>query len=148
MDYDLFFGWVSVIFFSLSLAVVMHAGIKNKVSWNRLKKRGYSKRTEATNDFMEENKRLVDLVEERLEYEANVFSGGNKKDVPTIQELRDSSEIASLSRYAHFGGVYITVEQIPADGEDPDEGDPDVFKTDMARASENRERRRMELYRR
>ena len=32
MDYDLFFGWVSVIFFSLSLAVVMHAGIKNKVS--------------------------------------------------------------------------------------------------------------------
>ena len=148
MNYDLIFGGGSVLFLVSILVAILYTAIGNMVSWKKLKRKGFMKRTEETDDFMEENRRILDLVEERMDCEANVFQYGGKKESPTVQELRDSSEIASLSRYAHFGGVYITVEQIPSDGSDADDGDPNVFKTDLSKAAENREKRKWEPYRR
>lgn len=146
MNFDLIFGGGTILLMVFFLVAILYTGIDNMTSWEKLKKKGFRKGTEETDDFLEENSRILDIVAERMECEASVFLNGNKKEIPTVEELRDSSEIASLSRYAHFGGIYITVEQIPQDGSDPDDGDPNVFKTDMAKAAESREERLEDKY--
>lgn len=125
-------------------ALILAAAWSTKRRWDRECRIGYAGRTGESDDFMEESRRIIGFLEERMKAGEDI----GEEAAGELEWLKESSEIAALSRYAHFGGVYITVEQIPSDGHDADSGNPDVFKTDMEKAARRRDERKEARYRR
>lgn len=105
------------------------------------------KRTEPTDDFMEQASRILDILEERNRMlTVSCFS---KDEDRILKELRDSSDVASLVRYAHFAGYHITFEETKCDWkDDPEYYDSKVFKTDLGEAEDLREEMRWNGYKR
>lgn len=102
-------------------------------------------KSEESDDFMVESERILEAVRARQK------AYGFIKDarMEEYECLEDSSQVASFVRYAHYAGYHVTFEQMPEPGAvDPEEGNPDVFKTDMAKAAASLEQRRWTRYRR
>lgn len=118
------------------------------LEWKKMRRKQFERETVPSDDFMEETRQILDIIQERLDG----FPGGSglmsKEDRKAFAELRDSSEVYSLARYAHYAGFHLTFEQLPDDGVDTEENDPDVFKTDMAKAAASLEEKEWAPYRR
>lgn len=119
------------------------------LEWLELKKRTvYTKKTEPSNDFVVEKNRVLDLIRERRGTDG-ACSTFTKEELKAFENLKDSSEVASLFRFAHFGGCYLTFEQDECEWkDDPEYLDPNVFKTDLGEASALREERKWNQYKR
>ena len=102
--------------------------------------------SESSDDFMQERKDVIRIVGERLAYFGSMGKG---EYTFNAQELKQSSDIASLFRYAHFAGCHITFEaDICEWKDDPEYLNPDVFKTDIGEAADMRDQRYMQKYKR
>ena len=144
---DVFAICFCTLFWGVLWLMVASAYTRLYKDWKSLGVGRMEERTEPSEDYMEERQRVLEMIMERLtamgDSRITCMNGESKPFV----HLEDSSEVASLFRFAHFGGCHLTFEQ-DADGEDLEEGCPDVFKTDLKKAAEHREGKKWERYRR
>lgn len=148
--------------FLISLAIlvsyVIHGGIwlvligaylGLLMDWRSLKKQpDYESETQPSDDFMEEKERVLEQVRKRIA-EAGACSIFLKEELKAFENLKDSSEVASLFRFAHFGGCHLTFEQDECEWkDDPEYYRSNVFKTDLGEAAALREERKWSHYKR
>ena len=129
---------LAVLFWVLVAVVGFAVAIGNYLEWKKSLGVNPVKRTEPSDDFLEEKKRMTDIIRERHEF-GDVMT---KNAADEIWRLEVSSDVASLFRLAHLGGCHITFEQNSCEWhQDSEYLDPDVFKTDMGEAADMREQR-------
>lgn len=103
--------------------------------------------SEPSDDFMEEREDVIRIIAERLAYFG--IRGAEGEGMFDYKKLKQSSDIASLFRYAHFAGCHITFESDTCEWkDDPEYLNPDVFKTDIGEAADMRDQRYMQKYKR
>lgn len=146
---ETFAMWFGGIFWGGIWLWLIGAYIGLLMEWRSLKKQpGYENKTEPSDDFMVEKYRVLELVRKRIA-EAGFCSIFLEEELKAFENLKDSSEVASLFRFAHFGGCHLTFEQDECEWkDDPEYLKSDVFKTDLGEASELREERRWNEYKR
>lgn len=146
---ETFAAWFCGIFWGVLWLALICGFMGLLREWKSLKKRtGYIKNSEPSNDFMDEMNRTLELVQKRTGKDemCTIFT---KEELKAFEKLKDSSEVASLFRFAHFGGCHLTFEQDEYTwSADPEYLDPDVFKTDLGEASALREERKWYQYKR
>lgn len=136
---------LAVLFWVLVAVVGFAVAIGNYLEWKKSLGVNPVKRTEPSDDFLEEKKRVTDIIRERHEF-GDVMT---KNAADEIWRLEVSSDVASLFRIAHFGGCHITFEQNSCEWQQDSEYlDPNVFKTDMGEAADMREQRGWQEYKR
>lgn len=132
--------WVLVIIAGIS------GSIYNYLSWKKVEGTEPAKRTEASDNFLIEMKRVLHFIEIRIRQVDDPYS---KDEEEEVKDLYISSEVASLFRCAHYAGYHITFEQNETEWScDPEYLDPDVFKTDMKEAAALREEWKWNEYKR
>ena len=114
--------------------------------WKFLKHTELIEKSAPSNDFVIEMQNVLDIVKGRV----NVSINNDKERMNKIlNDLYNSSDIASLFRNAHRSGFHITFEQGKTEWElDPEYYDPNVFKTDKYEAAAYREDRELLSYKR
>lgn len=119
------------------------------MEWRSLKKQSdYESKTQPSEDFMIEKDRVLEQIGKRIA-EAGVCSIFLKEELKDFENLKDSSEVASLFRFAHFGGCHLTFEQDECEWKcDSEYYKTNVFKTDLGEASALREERKWSHYKR
>ena len=146
---ETFSMWFCVIFLGgIWLALIMgYLGLL--IEWKSLKKqKEYTRESEPSNDFIIERDRVLELIQERMgeETDSSIFL---KDDFKAFRNLKDSSELASLFRYAHLGGCYLTFEQDECNWkDDPEYFNSRVFKTDLGEAYALLEEKKWSRYKR
>ena len=103
--------------------------------------------SDPSEDFMEEREDVIRIISERLAYFE--IRGSDGDGLFDSKKLKQSSDIASLFRYAHFAGCHITFEADTCEwADDPEYMNPDVFKTDIGEAADMRDQRYLQRYKR
>lgn len=146
---EIFAKWFCGLFYGgmwLALAGAFFGLLKD---WRSLGKRSeYAKETEHSDDFMQERDGVLEMIRKRAA-EADVCTVFSEEDLEDFEDLKDSSEVASLFRFAHFAGCHMTFEQDECDWkDDPEYLNPDVFKTDLGEAADLLEQRKWNEYKR
>lgn len=130
-------------FFSLLPIVAVWGYYDDK---KRMKELKFEEKSKLSDNFMDERKQVLDLLSKRL------FVGGISCTIAIHNEfdrIVSSSEVASLFRFAHFAGCHITYEQNNCEWQhDAEYLDSSVFKTDMYEASDMRDQKYMQKYKR
>lgn len=106
------------------------------------------KRSELSEDFVLESRRILDVIRERDEFgtAGNLLSGERRAE---LDALYYSSEFAGMVRFAHYAGYNLAFEEWESEWEDDVEYfNPEVFKTDMGDAASKREANRLDGYKR
>lgn len=106
------------------------------VYWLIVKNEEFVRKSAPSDDTVQEMKNILEIIQTRNDVVVGVLS---KKQSKKLEELKLSSELASLIRYAHFAGYNLTYEQ------DDESNNPADFKTDLRRAAvehRNNERQR------
>ena len=94
--------------------------------WLIVKNKKFVSKSTPSDDTVQEMKNILEIIQTRNDVVSGVLS---KKQSKKLEELKLSSELASLIRYAHFAGYNLTYEQ------DDESNDPADFKTDLRRAA-------------
>ena len=138
---------VTLLFWGIPVAILWLVAIGAVWSGRKNSKRDLEKNSKPSDDFMVESRRVIDFIKERDEFvTAGLLSKEERKE---LDELYDSSGVASLFRFAHYAGYHITYEQNECKwSDDPEYLDPKVFKTDMGEAAALREERKWNQYKR
>lgn len=124
-------------------AMFIWSAVSRRRDWEKAKSLGFPIKTEGINDFKLEAERIAAWVTYRRGADL-----GMKWSTNGYGYLL-KSVVYSVTRYAHYAGYYMTVEQKPKEGEpDSDANDPTVFKTDLQKAALHREERKLAKYRR
>lgn len=146
---ETFAAWFCGIFYGGIWLVLIGAFLGLLMEWKSLKKHPkYAKETESSDDFLVESDRVLEQIRKRIS-EAGACSIFTKEELKAFDDLKDSSEVASLFRFAHFAGCHLTFEQDECDWkDDPEYLNPDVFKTDLGEASALRKERKWNGYKR
>lgn len=134
--------WGTAILCSVSYIVV------TVMKWSQRKGIAPPKRSDMSDDFALESRRVLDVIRERDEFgtAGNLLSDKNRAE---LDSLYDSSEFASLVRFAHYAGYNLSFEEWGCEWEDdPEYLDPGVFKTDMKDAASKREAEKLNRYKR
>lgn len=118
------------------------------LEWKKMRRKRFERKTVPSDDFIVETKQILDIIQERLDGVPCGSGLMSEEDRKAFADLKDSSEVYSLARYAHYAGFHLTFEQLPDDGVDAEENDPDVFKTDMRKAAASLEEKEWAPYRR
>lgn len=125
--------------------LIIATTIYSHFEWRRNKNKDFPVRSDESDDFMVASNSIINVIQERLEMSGPI----SKQDSEILCNLKDSSDLFSLVRCAHYAGFHITFEQATAEGEvDPDDGDPNIFKTDLKKAAESIEDKKWAQYRR
>lgn len=136
----LFYG-----FWALVVAAGVFVSVGNYLSWKNARGTIPVKKTEPSVNFYIEMNRVLQIIEERM----NMGFSRGKGDARKMKGLKDSSEVASLFRMAHYAGYHLTFEQNEiAWSDDPEYLDRNVFKTDLEEAADLREERIWSQYKR
>ena len=135
----LFWGIPAVIFWFMIIGTVWLSKKNAKME--------PKKKSQPSDDFMVESRRVINFIKER---DGLVTTGLlSKEEKKELEELYDSSGVASLFRFAHYAGYHITFEQNECKwSDDPEYLDPKVFKTDMGEAAALSEERMWDQYKR
>ena len=140
-----YFATIFVICVLLFTILTILITIYSHIEWRKNRNRPFPTKSKETDDFIIASSSIIDVIQERLEMSGPI----SKQDSKILCNLKDSSDFASLVRCAHYAGFHITFEQMVAEGEsDPDDGDPNVFKTDLKKAAESIEDKKWAQYRR
>lgn len=134
--------WGVAILFSVSYIIV------TVLKWIQREGTAPSKRSETSDDFALESRRVLDAIRERDEFgtAGNFLSEKQRAD---LDALYDSSEFASLARFAHYAGYNLSFEECDCEWEDdPEYINPEVFKTDMRDLASKRDADRLNRYKR
>lgn len=136
------FEIIAWVIWSLWVALFVGLGVSELRKWKRraADRPGVSSGT--SSDFKESFRQMHDFLRKDADGDVHILDKNN--DYRYV--LDESSEIASLIRYAHFAGCHIWIERIPEDAEMAEE--EDLFVTDLKKASETREERKWSRYRR
>ena len=142
-------GLFSYIFWGGIWLCLIGAYLGLLMEWRSLKKQpDYEGESEPSDDFMVEKDRVLEQIQKRID-EAGVCSIFLKEELKAFENLKDSSEVASLFRFAHFGGCHLTFEQDECEWkDDPEYYKSNVFKTDLGEAAALREERKWSHYKR
>lgn len=135
-------GVVFTVFFGLVAVLLLGQGISDIRKWKRRVSEGIDKDSGTSCDFKESFRQMHDFLRKDADGDVHLLD----KDNDYRYVLDESSEIASLIRYAHFAGCHIWIERIPEDAEMAEE--EDSFVTDLKKAAETREERKWSRYRR
>lgn len=127
---------------SLWLALFVGLGVSELRKWKRRAADGPGVSSGTSCDFKETFSLMNDFLRKDTDGDVHLLD----KDNDYRYVLDESSEIASLIRYAHFAGCHIWIERIPEDAEMAEE--EDLFVTDLKKAAETREERKWSRYRR
>lgn len=146
---ETFAMWFCGIFWGGIWLALVGAYLGLLMEWRSLNKQpDYQEGSEPSDDFMVEKDRVLEQIRKRIA-EAGVCSTFLKEELKAFEDLKDSSEVASLFRFAHFGGCHLTFEQDGCEWkDDPEYLNPEVFKTDIDEASALREERKWNEYKR
>lgn len=118
------------------------------LNWIQKKSTVPPKRSGMSDDFVLEDRGVLDVIRERDEFgtAGNLLSDKQRAE---LNSLYDSSEFASLARFAHYAGYNLSFEECDCEWEDdPEYLDPEVFKTDMRDAASKREAERLNRHKR
>ena len=133
---------VSVLIFDV---LIIATTVYSHFEWRRNRNKDFPVRSDESDDFMVASNSIINVIQERLEMSGPI----SKQDSEILCNLKDSSDLFSLVRCAHYAGFHITFEQATAEGEvDPDDGDPNIFKTDLKKAAKSIEDKKWAQYRR
>lgn len=135
-------GVVFTVFFGLVAVLLLGQGISDIRKWKRRVSEGIDGDSGTSSDFKETFWLMHDFLRKDTDGDVHLLD----KDNDYRYVLDESSEIASLIRYAHFAGCHIWIERIPEDAEMAEE--EDLFVTDLKKAAEAREERKWSRYRR
>lgn len=146
---ETFAMWFCSIFWGVIWLAMIGAYLGLLMEWRSLKKQpDYESETQPSDDFMVEKDRVLEQVGKRIA-EAGACSIFLKEELKDFENLKDSSEVASLFRFAHFGGCHLTFEQDECEWKDDSEYyKSNVFKTDLGEAAALREERKWSHYKR
>ena len=137
------------LFYGILILGMYGAAYDNYIRWKQMKDRELPKKSKTSNDFIEERSEILRIIESRLAFDVPGNSFLSKDEREQLYRLWDSSEIASLVRYAHYAGYHLTFEANECSWEDDCEYfNPNVFKTDMGEAKNLREERYWNRYKR
>lgn len=146
--FETFILWFDLIFLGLVLVIPWLCLLTEYLEWKKMRRKQFERRTVPSDDFMVETRQILDIIQDRLDGVPCGSGLMSKEDRKAFAELRDSSEVYSLARYAHYAGYHLTFEQQPDGGVDLDADNPDVFKTDMRKAASSLEEKEWAPYRR
>lgn len=142
-------GVILFLFYGILILGMYGAAYDNYNRWKQTKNRKLPKKSEPSNDFMEERSRILRVIKDRLSFDVTGNSFLSKDEREQLYQLDESSEFASLVRYAHFAGYHLTFEANEIRwGDDPEYLNPEVFKTDMKEAEALHEERKWNQYKR
>ena len=136
------FEIIAWVIWSLWVALFVGVGVSELRKWKRLVADGTGVSSGTSCDFKETFWLMHDFLRKDTDGDVHILD----KDNDFRYVLDESSEIASLIRYAHFAGCHIWIERIPEDAEMAEE--EDLFVTDLKKAAETREERKWSRYRR
>lgn len=136
------FEIIAWVIWTLWVALFVGLGVSELRKWKRRVAEGIDKDSGTNCDFKEAFRQMHDFLRKDADGDVHILGKGN--DYRYV--LDESSEIASLIRYAHFAGCHIWIERIPEDAEMAEE--EDLFVTDLKKAAETREERKWSRYRR
>ena len=143
---EIFAMIVCIVVWGIPCAVCASGLVSLYFEKKKLEKSFFCGKTLPSDDFMVARAESLDLLKERLGIGDSITGFDLRID---FDRINDSSELASLFRYAHFAGYHITIERDDMEWkDDPEYLDPDVFKTDMGEAADMRDQRYMQKYKR
>jgi hypothetical protein len=145
---ETFSMWFCVLFYGGISICFIAAWVSLYFEWKAVGKECFLKDSEPSDDYLIERDKVLTAINERIgEYSSCDFICA--AELKELASLKDSSEVASLFRYAHFAGFHLTFEQNEQEwNSDPEYLDPNVFKTDMKEATALREEREWNRYKR
>ena len=136
------FEIIAWVIWALWVALFVGLGVSELIKCKRRVSEGIDGDSGTSCDFKETFWLMHDFLRKDTDGDVHLLD----KDNDYRYVLDESSEIASLIRYAHFAGCHIWIERIPEDAEMAEE--EDLFVTDLKKAAETREERKWSRYRR